>query len=335
MSKHMRLKDFPSFIRSTDPDEFMVHYAIRVTGQIAGADAVVLNTFDELEQDALDAMRAVIPPPASINNIGPLALLAEQIVPRGGQLDSLGSNLWKEDVSCFRWLDGRKPRSVVFVNYGSVTVMTNAELVEFAWGLANSVGPGQQRPRLPVDHPAGPRERRRRRAASGVPGGDQRRGLLASWCPQDAVLRHEAVGVFLTHSGWNSTLESLCAGVPMLGWPFFAEQQTNCRYKCTEWGVRVEIGHDVRREAVEEKIREAMGGEKGKEMRRRAVEWRETAVPGEAGDGRTPLGWQWQELLILFAITTAPCACIPMPRRHDRTICFGIKLNYNMHRLRF
>ena len=87
MSKHMRLKDFPSFIRSTDPDEFMVHYAIRVTGQIAGADAVVLNTFDELEKDAVDAMRAVIPPPASINNIGPLALLAEQIVPRGGQLD--------------------------------------------------------------------------------------------------------------------------------------------------------------------------------------------------------------------------------------------------------
>ena len=92
----MRLKDFPSFIRSTDPDEFMVHYAIRVTGQIAGADAVLLNTFHELEQVALDAMRAVIPPPASINTIGPLALLAEQIVPRGGQLDSLGSNLWKE-----------------------------------------------------------------------------------------------------------------------------------------------------------------------------------------------------------------------------------------------
>jgi hypothetical protein len=64
----------------------------------------------------------------------------------------------------------------------------------------------------------------------------------------------------------------------MLCWPFFAEQQTNCRYKCTEWGVGMEIGHDVRRQVVEEKIREAMGGEKGKEMRRRAVEWRETAV---------------------------------------------------------
>ncbi|KAG0526051.1 hypothetical protein BDA96_06G111900 [Sorghum bicolor] len=54
-------------------------------------------------------------------------------------------------------------------------------------------------------------------------------GLRANWCPQDAVLHHETVSVsLLTHSGWNSTLESLCAGVLMLcWWPFFAEQQTD------------------------------------------------------------------------------------------------------------
>lgn len=281
MSKHMRLKDLPSFIRSTDPDEFMVHFALRVTEQIAGADAVLINTFDELEQEALDAMRAVIPPPASIHTIGPLAFLAEQIVPQGSQLDALGSNLWKEDVSCFGWLDGRKPGSVVFVNYGSITVMTNAELVEFAWGLANSghdflwiIRPDLVHGDAAVLPPEFQEE---------IKG----RGLLASWCPQDAVLRHEAVGVFLTHSGWNSTLESLCGGVPMLCWPFFAEQQTNCRYKCMEWGVAMEIGQDVRREAVEAKIREAMGSEKGKEMHRRAVEWREIGVRATRPGGRS------------------------------------------------
>uniref|UniRef100_A0A0D9W5N8 Glycosyltransferase n=1 Tax=Leersia perrieri TaxID=77586 RepID=A0A0D9W5N8_9ORYZ len=276
MSNHMRLKDFPSFFRSTDPDDFMFHFPVHVTERLAEADAVILNTFDELEPEALAAMRAMIPATASIHTIGPLAFLAEQTVPKGSPIDALGSNLWKEDATCFGWLDGKPPRSVVFVNYGSVTVMSNEELVEFAWGLANS---GHDflwiiRPDL-VNGDAAVLPPEFLDAVEG-------RGLLASWCPQEAVLRHEAVGVFLTHSGWNSTMESLSGGVPMLCWPFFAEQQTNCRYACVEWGVAMEIGHDVRRNAVEAKIREAMGGEKGREMRRRAEEWRDTGVRSHA-----------------------------------------------------
>jgi UDP:flavonoid glycosyltransferase YjiC (YdhE family) len=92
------------------------------------------------------------------------------------------------------------------------------------------------------------------------------------------LLQHEAVGVFLTHSGWNSTLESLCAGVPMLSWPFFAEQQTNCWYKRTEWGIGMEIGGEVQRDELAAILKEAMHGEKGREMRRRAEEWKEKAA---------------------------------------------------------
>lgn len=78
-------------------------------------------------------------------------------------------------------------------------------------------------------------------------------------------------------------MEGLCGGVPMLCWPFFAEQQTNCRYKCVEWGVAMEIGDDVRRETVAGRIKEAMGGgEKGREMRKKAAEWKDAVVRSKA-----------------------------------------------------
>ncbi|CAL5021272.1 unnamed protein product [Urochloa decumbens] len=270
MSKHMRLRDYPSFLRTTDPNDRMLEYALHEMEHCKGANAIIYNTFDELDQPALDALRAGFTP--SAYTVGPISLLAERLVPAGGPLDALGSSLWKEDTACLEWLDGREARSVVYVNYGSITVMTNQQLLEFAWGLANS---GYAflwviRPDL-VSGDAAVLPPEFTEATRG-------RGMLASWCPQEDVLRHDAVGVFLTHSGWNSTLESLSGGVPMLTWPFFAEQLTNSLYKCMEWGVAMEVGGDVRRDVVEGRIREAMAGEKGKEMRERAAEWKEATA---------------------------------------------------------
>ncbi|KAJ1279689.1 hypothetical protein BS78_04G173900 [Paspalum vaginatum] len=273
MSKHMRLKDFPSFLRTTDPDDVLLTFQLHEVESSETAAAVILNTFDELERPALDAMRAIIP---AVYTIAPLASVAEQVVPRGGALDAVSCGLWREDPGCVAWLDGRAPRSVVYVNYGSVTVMSARELAEFAWGLANS---GHDF--LWVVRPDVVRGTASSSAGALPPGfleATEGRGLLASWCDQEAVLRHAAVALFLTHSGWNSTVESLSAGVPMLCWPFFAEQQTNCRYKCVEWGVAMEVGDDVRREAVEARIREAMGGDKGREMASRAAGWKDAAA---------------------------------------------------------
>ncbi|RLM66169.1 7-deoxyloganetin glucosyltransferase-like [Panicum miliaceum] len=262
MCDGVQLRDFPSFIRTTDRDDIMLNFLLGQAERLSLPDAVIVNTFEDLEGATLDAMRAILPP---LYPVGPLILRERLEVPTGSPLAGLGSNLWKEHDGILDWLAGRAPRSVVYVNFGSITVMTNSQLLEFAWGLASSGYPfvWNIRPDLVKgDSAVLPPE-----FAAAIEG----RALLTTWCPQEAVIQHEA------HSRWNSTLESLCAGVPMLSWPFFAEQQTNCRYKRTEWGVGMEIGGEVRRDEVAAIIKETMDGEMGREMRRRA-EWREKAV---------------------------------------------------------
>ncbi|PWA92949.1 UDP-glucuronosyl/UDP-glucosyltransferase [Artemisia annua] len=215
--KGLRLKDMPSFLRSTDPDEFMVNYVIRETTRTKKASAIILNTFDDLEHDVLNELSSIYP---NVYSIGPLNALLRDMENR--DLQFLGSSLWKEETECMEWLDSKEPKSVVYVNFGSITVMTPQQLVEFSWGLANSnqtflwvIRPdlvSGDSAMLPPEFTEMTRER----------------GLLASWCPQEKVLNHASIGGFLTHCGWNSTLESISCGVPMICWPFFAEQPTNC-----------------------------------------------------------------------------------------------------------
>ncbi|KAK4803949.1 hypothetical protein SAY86_003766 [Trapa natans] len=264
--KNITLKYLPSFIRTTDPADGMLEFTKRETSRATRASAILLNTFYDLEHEVLDGFKTMLPP---VHPIGPLQYLLDDLPE--SDLKLMGSNLWKEDQECLHWLDSKEPSSVVYVNFGSITVVTAEQLVEFAWGLAKS-----NQTFLWVIRPD---------LVSGestiLPPGfvDAARGrsLMPSWCPQEKVLSHPAVGGFLTHCGWNSTLESICAGVPVICWPFFAEQQTNCWYNCGEWGIGTEIDSNVKRDEVEVVVRELMEGEKGKEMKRRAMTWKKKA----------------------------------------------------------
>lgn len=276
--KDMRVRHLPSFIRTTDMDDVMLNYDLTNARNTARAKAVILNTFEELEQDALDGVRSKFS--LGLFTIGPLAKLCRQISSESPS-NAIGANLWKEDEGCLEWLDSREARSVVYVNFGSITVMTAEQMREFAWGLANS-----NHHFLWVIRP----DLVSGEAAILPPGFlDETEGrcLLASWCSQERLLDHPSVGGFLTHCGWNSMLESLSSGVPMLCWPFFAEQLTNCHYACSVWGVGMEIDKDVKRDEVEALVRVLMDGdgEKGKEMRRRAMEWKESATRAAEEEG--------------------------------------------------
>jgi len=264
--KGIRLRDIPSFVRTTDPEDFMLKFIKAESERAKKASAIVLNTYDALEHEGLVSLASMLPP---VYSIGPLHLLLNQVT--DSDLKLIGSNLWIEESGCLEWLDSKEPNSVVYVNFGSITVMTSDQLTEFAWGLANSdqtflwvIRPdlvAGDSAMLPPEFVSATKER----------------GLFASWCSQEQVLSHPSIGGFLTHNGWNSTIESICGGVPMICWPFFAEQQTNCRYCCTEWGIGMEINSDVKRGEVESLVSELMGGEKGSEMKKKTREWKKMA----------------------------------------------------------
>ena len=275
------MRDLPTFLRSTDPDDTMFNYNLQMMKNAKRAKSVIFNTFDELEPQVLEAIKTNHPDfTDQLYTIGPLPLLYHQHVTEASRthnkldfinMESIESSLWKEDVACLDWLDKRDPKSVLYVNFGSLITVTPKQLSDFAWGLSNSGYPFMWVIRADL-----------------VDGGDEitsesfseeikGRGLIIGWCPQERVLGHPSVGGFLTHCGWNSTIESLCCGLPMICWPFFAEQQTNCVYCCGDWGVGLEIGEEVERGKVEELVRELMEGERGKKMRDRAEEWKRKA----------------------------------------------------------
>lgn len=266
--KNIRLKDLPSFIRTQSSDDIMFNFLRSEAQNCLKSSAIIFNTFHEFEHEVLEAISTRF---ANIYSIGPLPLLSRDL-PKS-RLQSFSTSLWKEDLTCLQWLDKREPNSVVYVNYGSITTMTEENLREFAWGLAKSkhyflwivrpdVVSGSDSTTLPKEFFEEIKDR----------------GLLAKWCPQQEVLGHSSVAVFLTHCGWNSTLETICAGVPVICWPFFADQQPNCRFACTTWEIGVEVNSDAKRDEIAELVEEMMEGGKGREMREKAQEWKKKAV---------------------------------------------------------
>lgn len=117
--------------------------------------------------------------------------------------------------------------------------------------------------------------------------------IIKGWAPQVLILNHPAVGGFMTHCGWNSVLESVSSGVPMITWPLFAEQFYNGNFVLTHWKIGVGVGVEsglawgeeekigvlVRRDRVEKVVSQFMinGGEEVEGMRKRASKLSELA----------------------------------------------------------
>ncbi|KAG0612863.1 hypothetical protein M758_6G057900 [Ceratodon purpureus] len=201
---------------------------------ISQADVILINTCYALEKPVLDARSGNEGVGSSdlqakhFLDIGPL-LLETSVLSDGGAAGGTTQQILEETDPCMLWLNTQAPNSVLFISFGSWATLSARQLVEMALGLEASgacflwilkppnAGPSTAASRTPVPVkeylPPGFEER--------IKG----RGLCYSgWAPQMRILKHPAVGGFLSHCGWNSSLETLSAGVPVLAWPMNAEQ---------------------------------------------------------------------------------------------------------------
>lgn len=192
-----------------------------------------------------------------------------------------GLSLFKPDTgSCLKWLETKQDHSVVYVSFGSIADLPKEQMKEIARSLINCkcsflwVVRETEQSKLPQDFTSELTEEK---------------GLIVSWCNQLEVLSHRAVGGFVTHGGWNSTLEALSLGVPMVVMPRWTDQTTNAKLIADLWRIGVRVKSDgngvVTREEVTARVNDVMQGESGREIRRNAVRWKEMVVEavGEGG----------------------------------------------------
>uniref|UniRef100_A0A7N0RB47 Glycosyltransferase n=1 Tax=Kalanchoe fedtschenkoi TaxID=63787 RepID=A0A7N0RB47_KALFE len=267
-----------------DSEDPAYAYTIICCEQMAKASGIVVNTFEGFEPDAEKALAdgAYLPDTATppVYYIGPL--IADPNEQKSEE------RVDEETGRVFSWLDQQKDQSVVFLCFGSRGVFSAAQLREMAAGLENSgvrflwVVKNPERTMTDFDlealFPAGFLSR------------TENRGLVVkSWAPQVDILRHTAVGGFVTHCGWNSVLEAVAAGVPMVAWPLYAEQFVNRAVMVESMEMAIGIEEDengfVSAGELEKKVKELMGSEKGRALRERSLRMKEMSSAALADSG--------------------------------------------------
>ncbi|KAJ3695409.1 hypothetical protein LUZ60_000786 [Juncus effusus] len=275
-------QDILSFSNSDDPmTHVLMNYVFNMK-DVGNTDTsswgILVNSFTDVDQGFVKLLESFYHEGARAWLMGPLCLLAESML----------NEETIDEESCLAWLDERKksPNSVVYVSFGTQTHVSDEQLDEVAHGLVASVHPFIWAVRSKTWIP--PESLTTDISSKGK--------IVRGWVPQKQVLGHRSVGGFITHCGWNSILESICYGVPLLCWPMIAEQALNEKHVVEILGNGVSIGakrgeilgrKEVER-GVKELIEEGKVREKAKELRRAA----EVAV-AEGGASRVVI----QELL--------------------------------------
>ncbi|GJZ31189.1 UDP-glycosyltransferase 83A1-like protein [Tanacetum coccineum] len=187
------------------------------------AGRIICNSTMELEHGAFALFPNILP-------IGPL-------LATNNHKKQVG-HFWNEDSTCLTWLDQQPVSSVIYVAFGSFTIFNQTQFEELALGLELT-----NRSFLWVTRPGGS-DSKDHVYPSGYMERVGTRGKIVSWAPQQEVLNHPSVACFMSHCGWNSTMEGVSNGVPFLCWPYFADQFLNTTYVCDIWKTGMALNKD-------------------------------------------------------------------------------------------
>ncbi|XP_049934069.1 anthocyanidin 3-O-glucosyltransferase 7-like [Nymphaea colorata] len=264
----LRLQDLQECIVSGRLDSVFSVLLHNMAKAIPRAAAVLTNTFESLEPFSLTDLRTKL---NACLTIAPLFLLSPP---------PPASSPAADDHGCISFLDSHLPNSVVYVCFGSVADLRipKHEIAALAEGLESSGAPflWSLKPERQADLPAGFVDR--------VKG----RGLMVPWAPQLAVLPHASLAVCICHGGWNSILEAIAGGVPVICRPVFGDHPINSRLvDISCWGVGVTVRDGTfTRESVEEAIRLVLSEQVGKALREKAGHhWKRLMCEAVGEDG--------------------------------------------------
>ncbi|KAM7491471.1 hypothetical protein LguiA_034392 [Lonicera macranthoides] len=202
-----------------------------------------------------------------------------------------------KEAECLKWLDGQPSGSVLFVSFGSGGTLSQEQITELALGLEMSGQRFLWVVRSPNNETANANYFNVESAKDPfvfLPSGflDRTKGVgvvVSSWAPQVEVLSHSSTGGFLTHCGWNSTLESIVHGVPLIGWPLYAEQKLNAVLLTDDlkvaWRVMSNENGLVVREEIAKYARGLISQEDGKKLRNKMKEFKDAADKALTKDG--------------------------------------------------
>ncbi|KAL3679841.1 hypothetical protein R1sor_022797 [Riccia sorocarpa] len=253
---------------------------------VDNARGIICNSYEELEQETVVAVRTHLQEHPNSNG------QVTQFLPIGPTIYLPGNPIFpdkKHGDHCLNWLNSQAQSSVLYVAFGTVGKMAEETLLEIAYSLENCNVPFLWALRLPL----GVKE-----ASSVLPPGfldrTKARGHVEfGFVPQLQILNHPSIGGFLSHCGWNSTIESICAGVPVISHPLHGDQPLNARLleEVTRTGMGIQRSPEGRftRDGICTGILALMVGEKGKEIRANTAKWKEAALASQKDGGSSSL----------------------------------------------